>query len=238
MKHPALPALLALSFGLSALSAQTPTAQPEDQPDASQTPPPSTYGSVTGNIYTAPSGLFQIKIPVLSQLGGTISDTPNVVTFDDDFTTHISIGAFPLSRELKWEYDTRGTKDFLIYFFTSLVMPDFVARFHGATIEDNALYLPKFQDGTMLIFTLLPGGSFFAQQATLFAPASPLVAKRGNLLFVKYNTVFVVSTEFTERVLEHSIYHPTVDEENQILRKRLTDIVDQMQFIKPPEAKD
>jgi hypothetical protein len=238
MKPSALPALLALSFGLSALSAQTPTTQPEDQPDASQTPPPQTYGSVTGNIYTAPSGLYQVKIPVLPQLGGTISDTPNVVTFDDDYTTHISIGAFPLSRELKWEYDTRGTKDFLIFFFTSLVMPDFVSRFPSARIEDNGLYLPKYQDGTMLIFTLLPGGSFFAQRATLFPPASPLVAKRGNLLFVKYNTVFVVSTELTERVLEHSILHQSVEEENQLLRKRLTDIVDRMQFIKPPEAKD
>jgi hypothetical protein len=117
-------------------------------------------------------------------------------------------------------------------------MPDFVSRFQGARMEDNGLYLPKFQDGSMLIFTLLPGGSFFAQRAILFTPTQPLVAKRGNLCFVKYNHVFMVSIELAERVLERSTYHLTVEEENQILRKRLMDVVNRMQFIKPPEAKD
>jgi hypothetical protein len=238
MKYRAVPALLTLSLCLTSLSAQTVTPQGEEQPNDAQTPTAQIYGSVTGDLYTSPTGVFQIRIPVLPQLGGTITDTANVVTFDDDFTTHTSVGAFPLSRELKWEYDTRGTRDFLIYFFTTLVMPDFVSRFQGARMEDNGLYLPKFQDGSMLIFTLLPGGSFFAQRAILFTPTQPLVAKRGNLCFVKYNHVFMVSIELAERVLERSTYHLTVEEENQILRKRLMDVVNRMQFIKPPEAKD
>jgi len=237
MKFTPVPVLLALSLGLSHLSAQTATPGDDDQADASSAPP-QLYGQVTGDLYTAPSGLFQIPIPVLPELGGAISDTSNVVTFDDNYTTHISIGVFPLTRELKWEYDTRGTKDFLAFFFASLVMPDFAKRFPGASMEPDALFLPKYQDGSMLIFTLLPGGSFFDQQAMIFRPATPLVAKRGNLLFVKFNNVFVVSTELTERVTEHLIYQKTPAEEDQILRQRLTAIVDKMKFIKPAvEAK-
>jgi hypothetical protein len=227
---PRLPAQTALQPG-----ADTTTAlQPGSDATTALAPPPQIYGKVEGDYYTSPTGIYKVRIPVLPQLGGSISDTPNVATFDDDFSTHISIGAFPLSRELKWEYDTRGAKDFLVYFFTSLVMPDFAARFPGSKMEDNAAFLPKFQDGSLLIFTLLPGGSFFAQRVTLGSAAEPLVAKRGNLCFVKYNCVFVVSTELSERVLEHSTYHKTTEEENATLRQRLLDIVGKMQFTQPP----
>ncbi|MFA5058236.1 MAG: hypothetical protein WC485_09000, partial [Opitutaceae bacterium] len=138
------------------------------------------------------------------------------------------------SRELKWEYETRGTKEFLIYFFTNFVMPDFAARYPNSTMEDRAIYLPKFQDGSILIFTLLPGGSFFAQRIQLAPSQAPVVAKRGNLCFVKSNWVFVLSTELAERALEGSAYHKTVAEENALLRQRLLDLVGQMQFTPPP----
>ena len=227
---PRLPAQTALQPG-----ADTTTAlQPGSDATTALAPPPQIYGKVEGDYYTSPTGIYKVRIPVLPQLGGSISDTPNVATFDDDFSTHISIGAFLLSRELKWEYDTRGAKDFLVYFFTSLVMPDFAARFPGSKMEDNAAFLPKFQDGSLLIFTLLPGGSFFAQRVTLGSAAEPLVAKRGNLCFVKYNCVFVVSTELAERVLEHSTYQKTIEEENTTLRQRLLDLVGKMQFTQPP----
>ncbi|HUJ45349.1 MAG TPA: hypothetical protein VLW52_17260 [Opitutaceae bacterium] len=232
-----IPALLAMSLSAPGLTAQT-TAQPGDNPATPATPPPQIYGKVADGVYTSPSGLYKVPIPVLPELGGNIMDTLNVVTFEDDFSTHISIGAFPLSRELKWEYETRGAKDFLVYFFTNIVMPDFIARFPGASLEDNGIFLPKYQDGSMIVFTLLPGGSSFVQRVTLGATREPVVAKRGNLCFVKYNTVLVVSTELAERVLERSTYHKTVDEENAILRKRLMDIVGKMQFTPPPEAKN
>lgn len=228
---------IAASFGVSGLSAQTASQTPADVP-APKNLAPQIYGKIEGDSYITPSGVFKIKIPVLAELGGNISDTPNVVTFDDEYSTHVSIGAFPLSRELKWELDTRGTKEFLIYFFTSFVMPDFAQRFPGATMEDNAAYLPKFQDGSLMIFTLLPGGSFFAQRVTLGEQREPIVAKRGNICFVKYNYVFVISSELAERVLERSTFHKTIEEENAILRQRLLDLVGKIQFIQPPpEAK-
>ncbi|MDD2764074.1 MAG: hypothetical protein PHE83_08905 [Opitutaceae bacterium] len=226
------PVMAGLIF-LPSLFAQT-APQPEAGPGTGQTPPPQLYGRIVDDTYLSASGVFKVKIPVLPQLGGAISDTPNVVTFDDDFSTHTSIAAFPLSRQLKWEYETRGTKEFLIYFFTSFVMPDFVARYPNSTMEDEGAYLPKFQDGSMLIFSLLPGGSFFEQRMQLGSSPGPVIAKRGNLCFVKSNWVFVLSTELAERALQRSTYNKTVAEENAILRQRLLDLVGQMQFIPPP----
>jgi hypothetical protein len=239
MKSRALLVVLIASTCLPALRAQTaPSAgDPLPAPTGSGSAPPIS-GTVSSDVYTSATGAFRIKIPVLPQLGGAISDTPNVVTFDDDFTTHISIGAFPLSHEMKWEYDTRGTKDFLAYFFASFVMPDFVSRFPGARMEDTGVFLPKYLDGAMLIGSLLPGGSFFAQRATLTPPTEPIVAKRGNLCFVKNGYVFVVSTELPERVLERSTFKKTAEEENTILRDRLMAVVSKMEFIPPPEAKN
>jgi hypothetical protein len=237
MKSRALFVVLIASSCFPALRAQTvpSTEAPLPAPAAAS---PAISGTVNGDVYTSATGVFRIKIPVLPQLGGAISDTPNVVTFDDDYTTHISIGAFPLSHEMKWEYDTRGTKDFLAYFFSSFVMPDFVARFSGARMEDTGVFLPKYLDGAMLVFSLLPGGSFFEQRATLMPSAEPIVAKRGNLCFVRSGYVFVVSMELPERVLERSTFKKTADEENTMLRDRLIAVVTRMEFIAPPEAKN
>ena len=109
-------------------------------------------------------------------------------------------------------------------------MPDFVARSPAAQMEQDASFLPKCEDGAMLIFTLLPGGSFFEQRVALSSSLSPAVAKRGNLCFVKNGYVFIISTELAERVLERSTYKKTPEEENAILRQQLLDLVAKMQF--------
>ena len=233
MKLRASPVLLVLSLCLSQVSAQTAA-----QTGAPPAPSAQLYGKVDGDFYTSATGLFKMKIPVLPHLGGALSDTPNIVTFDDDSSVHTSVGAFPLAREVKWEYEVRGAKDFLVYFFTSFVMPDFVTRFPGARAEENAAFLPKYQDGALLIYTLMPGGSFFEQRVTLSSSLPPAVAKRGNLCFVKNGCFFVISTELAERVIERSTYRKSVEEENAILRQRLLNLVETMQFIPPPpEAK-
>jgi hypothetical protein len=222
-----------LSLGLPRVLAQTAT-QADDRPEAAHSSAAQLYGKLDGDTYISGTALFKIKIPVLPQLGGAISDTPNIVTFDDDFSIHTSVGAFALSREVRWEYDARGAKDFLVYFFTSFVMPDFVTRFPGARAEDNAIFLPKCQDGALLIFALLPGGSFFEQRAKLSASMPPVVAKRGNLCFVKNCCFFVISTELAERAIERSTYKKTPEEEDAILRERLLNLLGRMQLIPPP----
>jgi hypothetical protein len=199
-----------------------------------QSAPPQRYGRIQGDTYISPTGLYRVKIPVLPLLGGTISDTPNVVTFDDDFSIHLSLGAFPLTQELKSDLETRGAKDFLTHFFDNIVMPDFVSNFPGSTREQKAILLPHIMDGAVLLFSLHPGGSNFELRSTISRRIKPVVAKRGNLCFVKYGYVFVVSTEVAERALERSTYNKTADEEDAILRQRLLDLVAKMEFSPPP----
>lgn len=192
-------------------------------------------GAVEGKYYVSPTGAFKVEIPVLPELGGTITDTENVVTFQDDFNIHISIAAFPQDAAQRWELSTRGLKDYLGFFFNSFVLPDFQQVFEGTHIQ-SAAFLPSVMGGTLICYTLLPGGSMFGHKLGLLAdPGKPPVAKRGNLLFVRNHFVFVISMELVERVTEGSTYHKSTPEEDALLKQRLTDLVSKMVVAKNSE---
>jgi hypothetical protein len=194
--------------------------------------PPPLVGKIVGETYVAPSGAYKIPLPVRRELGGTVTDTENVVTFQDDFNVHVSIAAFAQDATQRWELTTRGPKEYLIYFFKTFVMPDFL-QFEGAKVE-SARYLPTVQDGTLLAYTLLPGGSMFADRVSITSHAADqLVAKRGNLVFVRNGYIFVISTELAERVLQHNTYKKTPAEEDDLLRQRLLDLLNKIEFAKP-----
>ena len=202
---------------------------------AQDAPGPALVGRVEGRTYISPTGVFRVSIPVLPELGGTITDTPNVVTFQDEFSTHVSIAAFPQDATQRWEMSTRGLKDYLVYFFSNFVLADFKQAFEGTQIE-SAKFSPGLLDGALITNILLPGGSMFADKIPQFDDNRIPVAKRGNLLFVKNGYIFVISTELAERVIEGRTYNKTTAEEDELLRHRLNDIVDRIQFAKPPAA--
>src|SRR5215217_4400515 len=98
-------------------------------------------------------------------LGGEITDTPNVVTFQDDFNVHISIAAFPQDATQRWELSTRGLKDYLIYFFRDFVLADFRQSFEGVQIESAKFGpVPGVSDGALMTFILIPGGTMFGDK--------------------------------------------------------------------------
>lgn len=195
-------------------------------------PGPALNGRVEGKTYFGPTGTYRITIPVLPQLGGTVNDTENVVTFEDQFNVHISIAAFPQDATQRWELSTRGIKDYLMFFFSEFVVADFQRMIPGASIE-SADFLPKTQGGALLAYTLLPGGSMFADKPGLSEGAREKTAKRGNLLFVRDGFIYVISTELAERIIEGSSYDKTPEQENQILKDRLFEILSRMTFMKP-----
>lgn len=195
----------------------------------------SLAGKIEGKTYVSPTGMFKVVIPVLPELGGDITDTPNVVTFQDDFNLHVSIATFAQDATQRWENSTRGTKDYLIYFFSNFVLSDFKQTFPGVQIE-SAKFVPGMLDGALLTYLLVPGGTMFGNRVAGTADGRPPVAKRGNLLFVKNQHIFVISTELAERVIEGKSYSKTTAEEDEILRNRLNDIVSKMSFAKPPAA--
>jgi hypothetical protein len=202
----------------------------------SQAPATPLLGTLEASVYSSPTSAFKIAVPVLPELGGRIRDTEHVVMFQDSFDVQISIGAFPQDATQRWELSTRGIKDYLVYFFGAYVMADFKAYCPQTHIE-SAGFAADYLDGALFCYVLLPGASMFADQIAFRPPGNPLVAKRGNVVFVRNGIVFVVSTELAERVTEGSQYKKTPDEEDKILRKRLVDIVAKMQFPKPPPAK-
>jgi hypothetical protein len=192
-------------------------------------------GKVEGKTYVSPTGIFKVVVPVLPELGGDITDTPNVVTFQDDFNVHVSIAAFPQDATQRWEMSTRGLKDYLIYFFSNFVLSDFKQTFQGVQIE-SAKFMPSMLDGALLTYLLVPGGTMFRDRLPQLSSDRVPVAKRGNLLFVRNGHIFVISIELAERVLEGRSYNKTTAEEDEILRNRLIDVVNKISFAKPPAA--
>jgi hypothetical protein len=194
--------------------------------------PRGLVGSVSGGVYTSPTGAFSIEVPVLASLGGAVSDTPKVVIFQDNFGLQVSVGAFVQDATQKWELSTRGTKDYLIYFLSTYVLPDFRSYCPKTTVE-SAVFSPELMEGTVFAYLLMPGGSMFEVQDVFGHRGAPPVAKRGNMIFVKNGFTFVISTELSERVTEGSSYNKTPQEENKILHARLLGIVRKMQFPAP-----
>lgn len=193
---------------------------------------PPLYGKIEGKTYVSPSKAFKVEIPVLPELGGVVTDTETVVTFQDDFTVHESIASFQMDATQRWENETRGRRDYLVYFFSNFIESDFQQRYPDAKIE-SARYIPSIQDGALLAFNLLPGGSMFEDRIILTGDEQPPVAKRGNLLFVKNERVWVLSIELAEKAIERSAFKKTVEQENEILRKRLLDLLAKIAFAPP-----
>jgi hypothetical protein len=203
---------------------------------AEEPAPPATplEGHVEGNVYVSPTGMFKVTIPVLPELGGGITDTPNVVTFEDDFNVHVSIAAFPHDATQRWELTTRGIKDYLVYFFGNFVLADFRQSFAGVQTE-SAKFMPGILDGALIAYIIIPRGTMFANKMPHigFNPQPP-EAKRGNLVFVRNGHTFVISIELAEHAMLGKAFNKTKEEEDEILRERLIDIVTKMQFAKPP----
>ena len=166
---------------------------------------------------------------MLPELGGQIEETEYVVTFRDAFTLHASIACFPMDATQRWENETRGRRDYLVWFFTTFVQGYFQQRFPGATVE-SAKFIAGVQDGALLTFMLLPGGTMFGERIGLATGEPPPVAKRGNLLFVRDGHIYVLSIELAEKVLERSIFNKTVAEEDAMLQARLADLLAKIEF--------
>ncbi len=183
----------------------------------------------TGGRYRPQSGVYSVAIPVLPELGGRVEETEYVVTFRDAFTLHASIACFPMDATQRWENETRGRRDYLVWFFTTFVQGDFQQRFPGATVE-SAKYMAAVQDGAVLTYMLLPGGTMFGDRLAMASGEPPPVAKRGNLLFVRGGHIYVLSIELAEKVLERSTFKKTVAEEDEMLEARLADLLAKMEF--------
>lgn len=231
-------AALTLVSALHAQTATPPAAIPA--PDSAAFPlidedeGPMIIGEITGNQYISPIRAYRITIPIHPELGGEINDTQNVVTFQDMFGEHVSIGCFPMDEKLRAEETKRGRKEFLVWFFQTYIHADFARTIPGTTAEPNAKFINSTQGGTLFTQLLLPGGSVFEDRVFIFPPKTPPVAKRGNFVFINNGNIYVLSTELADRIFEHDTYKKTAAEEEEFLRHRLFDILNKIIFMKTP----
>jgi hypothetical protein len=194
-------------------------------------------GRIEEDRYHSPTGEFNLFIPVLPELGGQISDTPAVVTFQDAFNVHASIACFAMDATQRWEFGGRERKDYLAWFFANFVQTDFQQRFPAARIE-SARYYPSVMNGALLVYNLLPDGTMFNHRVAVTNTDLILVAKRANLVFVHNQHVYVMSIELAERVIQARTWDKTTEEEDELLRQRVFRLLRQMNFRTPAPALD
>lgn len=236
--------LISLTASIAVAQATSQPALPEQQ--ETNTPPPALaaaqetqeddnlLGQINDDRYVAPAGLFSVKIPILPELGGSISDTQRSVVFQDAFFTHITIVSVALDSTQRFELSTSSKKEFLVKFFRDAVMPSLVRSFPGANWEKGH-YLSGVQGGAVMLQTLLPNGSNFRRRTALLGQNDPVtIAKRGNLIFTQGDTLYIVSMELGERSTERSAYTRTVEQDDVILRQRLIDVAGSMRFSSVP----
>ena len=194
--------------------------------------PPLVGAIDNNNNYIHPTGAFRIRVPVYPELGGEINDTENVVTFQDAFGEHYSIGVFPMNGDLRAEDTKRGHKDFLDWFFQNSIEADFRRTLPGTNHEPTARYNAGTQGGALFTILNIPDGSVYMDRVFVFPPRTPVIAKRGNLVFVRDSFIYVLSTELSERIFEYSTWNKTAAEEEEILRQRLYDLLSRIVFMK------
>lgn len=215
---------LLLSLLLSLVPAFAQTAQ-APLPSLAQPATPAAPSMGQNLVYTSPSGLFSIPVPVLQELGGKIVDTDLYVNFEDDYTTHITVGVIQMDATFRWELATMEKKDFLVRAFGSMVLPQFKAA-SPTTKDDSVKLLPKFKDGALLVCTLHPGISHFSSRTALFGGGqdNPPTARRGTLMFTQGEYLVIISSELGERATERSAYTRTDAQEQELLKDRLVNL--------------
>lgn len=197
----------------------------------------SLVGHLEGSTYFAPTGAYKVEVPVRPETGGIVSDTDNVVTFQDDYNILYIIAAFRMDTSQRWEASIHPPKEYLQGFFSQYVLPDFRRAFPGVRVESTGIFYPNLLDGALVVYTLLPGGSMFAGKVAAIDPArKPPAAKRGNMIFVKNGFVYVISTELAERITEGTAYTLTQAEEDVRLREKLQEMVAKIHFLAPAPA--
>ena len=172
-----------------------PVSEQAGEMDAGDFRPDELRGRIEEGRYYSPTEAFDIAIPMLVGDRPLILDNPNIVVFRDDVRTMLTIAAIKLGPFDKWEYETTSPRDFLIQFFRENVLADYSEAFPGTSVE-SARLVNDLERGALLVNTLHPNGSAFEVDPIVRNDpnTTPPVAKRGNLLFVHGDHVFVISS--------------------------------------------
>jgi len=81
---------------------------------------------------------------------------------------------------------------------------------------ESANFLPTVQDGALIVYALLPGGSMFNQRPrALRRDGQPSHRQARQSAVLKGDNLFILSTEMAERATERSQYTRTTAQETK-----------------------
>ena len=222
-------ALVALLFTGPALRSQDPAPTTDPAPTATPAPAATLLGRIENDRYIAPGEVFSVALPALDPATASVFDNGEIVVFKDRTSTLLTIAAFPMPPIAKFDYDTEGPRDYLIAFFRDNIVRDYREAFPDSAIE-SARFLPGVFGGTTVAFTLLPGGSAFTPPTAAAGSLPRPVAKRGHLIFVQGDRIYVVAIELAERVTQPDTYKLTTEEEDRALFGRLVTVLSSLRI--------
>lgn len=221
----ALPTLLAYAlFSATPVAVAQPASAATEPAAAPETTKLS--GQILDGLYLAPSGAYAVPMPILQGEAAVVMDTDTVVVFRDKQSVLLTIAAFPMPALAQWEHHSQGPRDYLIAFFRDNILRDYTNAFPASRVE-SVKFVPDYNGGTLLTYTLMPGGSAFDPDPVAVAQEGyvPAVAKRGHLVFVRDRRVFVLAIELAERVTKQSQYNWSTAEEDRVLLDRLATVI-------------
>lgn len=131
---------------------------------------PSLSGTVRNGTYKSAEGQFSVPSPVSPEVGGRVrSDTPQSVTFTDNWGNRITFSSFPFNAQSSMEVALRTNG-------REKALEEFIRRQYGTLSKVH--YHPSVREGTVSLVYLRPVGP-----------------RTGVAAFISGSRVYVVETD-------------------------------------------
>jgi len=144
-------------------------------------------------IYSSPSQVFKVPVPVDRNLGGNIADATNAVSFTDDFGRLFRIEFSSLPSQWGSRLGKADKEQSLKDFLEQAYLPATILKAIPDASVEYLEYMDQILGGALYAEAYLPKGSINAvsKGGSSFARED---AKRGLLLFLHKNNIFIIST--------------------------------------------
>lgn len=154
--------------------------------------------------YYSPIGRFQLPVPVSSAMGGKTTEKKGSVSFIDDMCSLYRIDYGRLGEHEKRLFKKMGREKYLSSFFTNVYLDTFLRRRMPELKIDFEEYLGDEKSGILYAQLDAPKGSVCTISSD-GAPPMRLDAKRGIVVVVYGDRIFVITTELWQLPLPSGI---------------------------------
>ena len=168
-------------------------------------------GKIEDTIYISAKGKFKVPIPVNKQWGGMIQDTPQAVSFTDDFGRLYRIEC---SNSETYKLQAIEKKSYLQEFLNGFYLPQTVFHYRPSARIIEEYYIVDLLDGAYFCIVNIPEGSITVSSSDR-KNYTQHEARRGLLLFIIKNRIYIVSSDVGEKLSK--------EDETRQIKKQLID---------------